>query len=485
MRQIQVLVPEEQRQTITDALDGEGFDYVRQRAWRNGEQEWLLEIPVPTDAVGYVLDILDDVGVQEDQYTVIASVETAMTPHTELLKQRFASDFDPLTTPELRSKAGDMSRDMRSFVALIFLSAIIATAGLLTGSPAVVVGSMVIAPIVGPVLTAAVSATTGDRPMLFNSIVLQATGLVVAVVGATAFSFALKYGGFVPDPLDILSFELVIVRMAPGVLSLIVGLAAGAAAAFGLSTKGPTSVIGVMIAAALIPAAATTGIATAWGFPRIAFGSLVLLVVTLILINLSALFVLVLLNYRPSESGWLTAEAPRPRLAIYLVSALALLVVVALVAGGTIQQVTYEREVNQGVESALASGDNESLSLVATRIEYSGISPIQSPGNVTVVLSYNGEGTPPQVTSQLEERIAAATDSDVRVRVRFVEYQPAVTPDPPGNAVGDPPRPTTLPTSSRRCSHDGRSRRLTISDNRVGSNPASRFAATPETPGSN
>jgi uncharacterized hydrophobic protein (TIGR00341 family) len=423
VRQIQVLVSDEQRQTVTDALQEEGFDYVRQRAWRNGDQEWLLEIPVPTDAVGYVLDLLDELGVREEQYTVIGSVETAMTPHTEQLKERFASDFDPLTKPELRSKAGDMSRDFRSFVAMIFLSAIIATAGLLANSPAVVVGSMVIAPIVGPVLTASVGATTGDRPMLVNSIFLQATGLVVALGGSLAVSLLLQYGGFVPDALDISSLDLVTVRFAPGILSITVGLAAGAAAAFGLATKGPTSLIGVMIAAALIPAAATVGIAAAWGYPRIALGSLLLLVVTLILINVAALTVLVALRYRPEQSGWLTAAAPQPRQSVLLLTAVALLAIGGVVVGASVQQIAYEQQVNQEVEDVFAGDEYESVEIVTTRVRYGGISPFQEPQAVTVTLSYTGDGSPPQVGDQLDERLGAAGGQDIRVRVQFVEYQ--------------------------------------------------------------
>lgn len=105
VRQIQILVPEDQREDVTDLLDDEGIDYVRQRVWANDDdKQWLVEFPVPTDAIGYVFDRLDETGVEQDQYTVVTSVETAMTPNTESLRERFASDFDPLTDPELRRK---------------------------------------------------------------------------------------------------------------------------------------------------------------------------------------------------------------------------------------------------------------------------------------------------------------------------------------------------------------------------------------------
>lgn len=146
VRQIEVAVPEEERESVVDVLEEEDVDYVRQRAWVGDEERWLLTFPVPTDAVGYVLGRLEDAGVDVDRYTVVSNLETAMTPRTDPLLRRFADDFDPLSTPELRSKARDMSRDLTSFLAMIALAAVIATAGLLAESFAVVVGSMVIAP---------------------------------------------------------------------------------------------------------------------------------------------------------------------------------------------------------------------------------------------------------------------------------------------------------------------------------------------------
>lgn len=425
MRQIQLLVSDDQLEDVRAVLEEEEIDFVRQRAWVDDEQEWLVEVPVPTDAIGYVLDRLGEAGVEENQYAVIASLESAMTPRAEALQERFASDFDPLSRTELRSKARDMSQDPTSFFAMIFASAIIATAGLLVESPAVVVGSMVIAPIVGPVLTAAVGATTGDREMLRASVWIQAAGLLVAVAGAGAFGFALQVGGFVPSSLDITSIDLIALRLAPNVETLAIGLAAGAAGAFGLATKGPTSLIGVMIAAALIPAAATVGIAAAWGEYRIAVGSSVLLLLSMILINVGAYAVLRRFEYRPESSGWLLPPRRSARWAAIVGTALVVVVLVALVGVASVQQIGFERTINEEVRSTLESPEYGGVDPVSVRIQYRGPGPFGSPETVTVTASRTADGEPPQVAGDLEERIQAATDREVIVRVRFVEYQRA------------------------------------------------------------
>lgn len=434
MRLIQIRLPDEQLETATDVLDEEGVDYVRQRIWTNGDEKWLVELPVPTDAIGHLLGRLESEGVDVDQYTTVMSLESAMTPQTELLQERFADDFDPLTRPELRSKARDMSRDTRSFLAMIFLSSIIAVAGLLIESPAVVVGSMVIAPIVGPVLTASVGAVTADRKMLLHSVWIQAAGLTVAIVGAGAFSVGLQLAGFFPSTLDISSLDLIGVRIAPNFVTIAIGLSAGAAAAFGLTTEGPTSLIGVMIAAALIPAAATVGIGAAWNEYRIAVGSLVLLLLTMILINAGA-FVVLRRFYNLEQEEWLfSSRSFIGRLAV-VGTALVLVVLVVLVGVASYQQIALERTINAETQDTFDEYDEAKL--VTVRIQYSS-GPFGSPETITVLASRTADGSdPPMIADDLNRRVTEATDRNVDVRVRFQEYQRADS-DDPSESVTEP-----------------------------------------------
>lgn len=419
MRQIQLLVDEGEEEAVAELFEEEGIDHVRQRVWSDGEARWLFEFPVPTDAVGFVLDRLDDADVERGQYTIIGNVETAITPQLDTLSDRFASDFDPLSRVELRSKARDMSQDMRSYLAMILLSALIATAGLLMESPAVVVGSMVIAPIVGPVLTAAVGTTTGDMRMILDSAWYQVAGITIAITGAWMLSVLLQVGGFVSPDLEIGWIDLIAVRVAPGLLTMMVGLASGAAAAYGLATKGPTSLIGVMIAAALIPTAATTGIAAGWNHPRIAIGSLLLVVVVLILINLGAIAVLWYLGYGLSGADW-EISSVRPVAAIVLV---VLFVMFAIAGGAAYDQTAHERAINQEVHETLAEPEYDEYELVAVRIEYQGPGSIGAPHTVTVHLAYADTDEPPPIAEDFRDRFSAVTGEDVQVHVRLVEYE--------------------------------------------------------------
>jgi uncharacterized hydrophobic protein (TIGR00341 family) len=425
VRLIHVLVRRENHSSVLGVLDEKEIDYAVLETGERTSEDVLVEFPLPSDGVGDVMDALQEAGIEESHYTIIGTAETASTPNMEQLLDRYADDFDPLTRRELRSKARDMAHDKTSYVWMIFLSAIIATAGLLVDSPAVVVGSMVIAPFVGPVLTAGVGGVTGDREMLRDSIWLQAVGIVVAVVTSLAFGYLLKSFSFVPQ-LEITALGQISSRVAPSLLTVAVGLASGGASAFGLTTKGPTSLIGVMIAAALIPAAATSGIAIVWGFPVIAIGSLVLLLVSLISINVSAFAMLWYLGYRPNgfdRKLWNPRDSTGT--ATFALGVAVLILVVGFAGFATYQQVTYEQAINEEVSSVLDDPVYGNLTYVQTSTQFGFTAELFEPETVTITISRTSDREYPELATRLQTRINAVTSQNPAVRVRFVDYEVA------------------------------------------------------------
>ena len=196
MNTIRLRVAEENREAVFNALNERDIDFI---TIPTEDNESVVEAPVPTDALGEVLDATREAGLDDDYIVVLNAINTT-TPHMEKLQDRYANDYDPLRLPELRSKARDFSSDPRSFGVMVFLSAAIAAIGLLVDSPAIVVGSMVVAPLVGPVLTATVGAIAGDRVMFADSIRMQALGVVAAIVGAFMTALGVQISGLVPAP---------------------------------------------------------------------------------------------------------------------------------------------------------------------------------------------------------------------------------------------------------------------------------------------
>ena len=427
MNVVRLRVAAENREAVFEALNELDIDFITNPTDGDGT---IVECPVPTDALGEVLDATREAGLDDD-YIVVLNAINATTPHMEALQDRYANDYDPLRLPELRSKARDFSSDPRSFGTMVFLSAAIAAIGLLVDSPAVVVGSMVIAPLVGPVLTATVGAIAGDRTMFAHSLRMQALGLAAGIVGAFVMAQLIQSSGLVPPSIAIGSIELISVRMAPAPLSILVGFIAGIAAAVGLTTKGIKSLIGVLIAAALVPAAATSGIAIAYGEPRIAIGSAGLLVGTAAAVNVGMYATLRAL-YRSQEFDSTILSDPS-RAAMVTV---ALIVLGAAVAGyAVVEQTTFQRTVAQETAETLNEPAYTDLSLVSIRYQYGGLLGLPGPANVSVTVTQPPNASFPALSDRLTERITDATGRDVTVNVRYQSTgKPVAPPEPTATA---------------------------------------------------
>ncbi|MDS0281132.1 TIGR00341 family protein [Haloarcula onubensis] len=424
MRLVQVVVPDEHCEDIVSALRERELGVSTTKETSGEDDRTLVSFVVPADAVEQVLDELYDIGFSDEWYIVSLETEFASYQGVDEVQDRWAKTPNRVAPRTLRSKAKDMRRNTRSYLWLMTLSTVIATAGLLIGSPAVVVGSMVLAPIVSPMLTASIGLVRDDQRMVLDSLRMQGIGLGLAVVGATAFSWLLKVGLAVPAELAVGNVELIAIRFSPSILSVVVGLAAGAAGSFSLATKGQVTIVGVMVAAALIPTAAAAGIGFAWGRPAIGVGSVVLLTMTIVAVNLGAYLTFKYMGYEPDtvDRGVFTTDGLR-RTATLAATVLVVVAVVGAVGVGTYQQVTYERSVNAATTEVLQRAAYDDLGVVSVTAEYVGVGPLFEPSTVTVTLSRTSDRPYRQLPNELARAIDERTGERVTVQVRYQDYQ--------------------------------------------------------------
>ncbi len=423
MRLIQVLVPDDCRSDVLAVLNDEHIDYVLTQEDGNGGDSAVVQFPVPTQAVDAVLTSLRDAGLAEDGYTVVGSLETARTPNIQELEERFVrgrDEDDSIATEEIRTKALGMNPSPLTYYAMTVLSAIVATAGLLLNSPALVVGSMVIAPQMGSAMTTSVGLVLNDRNMIRDGLSSQVLGLAVAIVSATIFGWALKSAQFIPPALNVATVNQISQRTSPGFLSLAVGLCAGAAGALGVATALPVSLVGVMIAAALIPAAAAVGVGLAWGPPVLAFGAFVLLVVNVVSINAASGGVLWGLGYRSKNEGGLWDATPR------IVAALILLVSFAGAGALMTQQVNTSNTTNEEVQKILESKQYKELDLVEVNVEFDDMGLVDDKQHVTVLVTKPAGKRYPGLAKKLAGKISQKLGGETVVELQFTESQQSV-----------------------------------------------------------
>jgi uncharacterized hydrophobic protein (TIGR00341 family) len=428
VRLIQVGVPEGRRAVVFGVLDDEDIEYVVSDETGNHDYEAIVEFPLPTNAVEQVLAELREVGVDESAYTVVTEAETVVSDKFAALESEYAEhrNGDLIAREELQSKAEGLSNSFSTYVVMTIVSALVGTAGLLLDSPATVVGSMVIAPLIGPALSASVGTVIDDDALFRRGVKLQVLGVVLTVLAATVFSFAVQWLGIVPPTLDPTELGEINERLEPDLLSLVIALGAGVAGIVSLTTGVSTALVGVMIAVALIPPAAAVGIAIAWGLPGSALGAAVLTLVNLLSINLSALAVLWYSGYRP-ERFFQRDQARSATVKRVLVLAVTIAVLSVFLVGATYSgyvAANEERSIREATGAAVNGTENVSLLDVVIETHNKNI-VFSEPSRVVVTVGAPPGNRPPGLADRIDTAVDEAAGRDVEVQVRYVEIETA------------------------------------------------------------
>ncbi len=193
-------------------------------------------------------------------------------PPSARLREGFEQALD-LSVPQLErddrvslvEKLQLQSRWSFDFLALIALSTTIAALGLLQDSAAVVIGAMLVAPLMTPLLGAGLALVQGNLPLMRTASQAIVLGFLTAV--------AISFGAGALVPLPQLTSQLA-ARGQPTLLDLGVAFFSGIAAAYCLGRPNLSAALpGVAIAAALVPPIATLGISLAMGEREVARGA--------------------------------------------------------------------------------------------------------------------------------------------------------------------------------------------------------------------
>jgi uncharacterized hydrophobic protein (TIGR00341 family) len=197
----------------------------------------------------------------------------------------------PAAREELYVSVAQEAEINNTFLLLVLLSTLVAALGLLQNNVAVVIGAMVIAPLLGPNLAFAFGAALGDRSLMLNALRTNMIGIGITI-GITALARRFL-------PLDLSSRELVTCTTV-SYASVVIALASGAAAVLSLISGLSSTLVGVMVAVAVLPPAVTFGFMLGPGDMTEAIGAGTLLAVNLVSINLAAQVVLLTRGIKPS-----------------------------------------------------------------------------------------------------------------------------------------------------------------------------------------
>lgn len=251
----------------------------------------------------------------------------------------------PVVTLEQRAEVRINMRtsaqpDFDYFV-LVVLASMIATLGLLTNSAAVIIGAMLVAPLMSPIIGLGLGSLIGDEHLLKNSVSAILRGAVIAVgiaIILTLVNVSLPFITLHDLPSEVLA------RTHPTPIDLLIALAGGLAAAFALATPSISAALpGVAIATALMPPLGTVGIGIAMGRWDVAGGALLLFTTNAVTIAFASMLVFWVLGFSPSQQNG--KRVPRS-LALSAMVTVLMLLPLSYLSISFFQEASYNRNID-------------------------------------------------------------------------------------------------------------------------------------------
>jgi uncharacterized membrane protein len=323
-------------------------------------------------------------------------------------------DHAHLPAPRLRAEIFRAGRPDLRFRLLVWFSAVIATLGLVADSAAVVIGAMLVAPLLGPIMAIG-EASLGGRTR---------QGLLAS--------------GF--DVLESLPGE-VQARTRPNPLDLGIALAGGTIGAYAVARmRDSAAVPGVAIATALMPPLCTVGIGLAIDDRGVWGGALLLFTTNLAAIVFSSAAVFWLVGLAPHRHG--------PSLSQAVLAFVPLAVMGIVLFGLSARAVGEAREAE-----SLWAASNRAVTEVLPGAEVTELERSSGPdGSISLRLTVR---TPVEATIQSAEAIQSLVAQEMQKKISLVLISVPVivldplNPPPPDATVTVPPTAITVtPTST-------------------------------------
>lgn len=195
----------------------------------------------------------------------------------------------------LRQRLNEISSLTVEFLVLLSTSTLIATLGLFQNSAAVIIGAMIIAPLMKPLMGLAYGSLIAHPYLIRRSLITVIVGTIVSVFIAFVLSTFLNS---IEVTTEIAS------RTRPNLLDMGVAFFAGCAGAYCQTKKDLADTLaGVAIAVALVPPIGVIGIGLALGQAKIWFGATILYATNLVGITFAAILVFILMGYGPIKKA--------------------------------------------------------------------------------------------------------------------------------------------------------------------------------------
>jgi uncharacterized hydrophobic protein (TIGR00341 family) len=323
MRIVEVIADERHAKTLA----GMAKFYGAEDYWwggNGGDGRCSIRMLVPDDSRQALIDSLQDLFKANDRALIVVQSVDAVLGH-EGQGNKDLGDTKAETVAATREELyGEIAKGAQldsNFLVLTMLSTLVAAIGLVENNVAVVIGAMVIAPLLGPNIALAFATSLGDKELTWRAVKTNGAGLGLSLLISIAIAALLPIGLDSPE---------ILARTDVDLGGVVLGLASGAAAVLSLTTGLSSTLVGVMVAVALLPPTSTMGMMLGAGRWQEAVGALLLLTVNIVCVLLAAKLVFLIKGVRPRS--WTERNRAKQSMAIYLsLWALLLAILIAVI----------------------------------------------------------------------------------------------------------------------------------------------------------
>ena len=301
LRLIEIFLPLEKTGKLTAILDEFTESEVLHQVATNGKVN--IKILIPAEQSESLLDTLEEAFAHLDHFRIVIQSIEAIIPRMLPSQDDFPTaekiekvksisvSLPRVSREELYSDILEAGQLSHTFIIMVILSSVVAAIGLIRNNSAVVIGAMVIAPLLGPNMAMALAATLGDIKLAGKAKKANLFGIIIPIILSACVGFMLK-----ANPME---SEEILSRTVVSNTDIVLALAAGCAGTLSFTLASASSLIGVMVAVALLPPLVTCGLLLGAGNWQPALGALLLAATNLICINLAGVTTFLVQGIRP------------------------------------------------------------------------------------------------------------------------------------------------------------------------------------------
>jgi uncharacterized hydrophobic protein (TIGR00271 family) len=250
---------------------------------------------VAREEASVVIDDLKELNIPRDGSIALEQIDSQLSEAAERAERAArGAPSDAVVWEEIEARTSESIELGGIFLAFMVLACLIASVGIFTGSPILIVGAMVVGPEFGPLAGLCVAAVERRLGVALRSLAALAVGFPVGIAAAFLFTLIAKATGLIDAGFESTQNPLTQFIAEPNEFSFIVACFAGAAGVLSLTSAKSGALVGVLISVTTIPAAANIGVAAAlgnWADWRGAMAQLSLNLVAIVLAGVGTLYV--------------------------------------------------------------------------------------------------------------------------------------------------------------------------------------------------